>query len=147
MTGKFENKRTSGDQPDYSIIKIGQNTEKSTGDLRRLAVTETQVEKHQLTLIWKTLKGVMITVRVKKGRRRRSRSGHHLGLRPVSILELEEYIKKRKELIIAAGNTTGNMIRNRKNNKKLESRNGEKSCTDTSNDKLARLHTWKPRQD
>ncbi len=33
------NKRTSGDRPDYSIIKINQNTEKSPGDLRRLAVT------------------------------------------------------------------------------------------------------------
>ena len=48
------NKRTRGD----SVIKIGQNTEKSPGDLRRLAVTQTPVEDHQLTLVWKTLKGV-----------------------------------------------------------------------------------------
>ena len=34
------NKRTSGNHPDYSIMKIGQNTEKSSGDLKRL-VTET----------------------------------------------------------------------------------------------------------
>ena len=33
------NKRTSGDHPNYSIIEIGQNTKKSPGDLRRLAVT------------------------------------------------------------------------------------------------------------
>ena len=33
------NKRTSGDHPNYNIIENGQNTEKSTGDLRRLAVT------------------------------------------------------------------------------------------------------------
>ena len=40
------NKRISGNHPDYSIIKIGQNTEKSPGNLRRLAVTKTSVENH-----------------------------------------------------------------------------------------------------
>ena len=38
-TGRFRNMRKSGDYSDYSIIKIGQNTEKSPGDLRRLIVT------------------------------------------------------------------------------------------------------------
>ena len=57
-TGVLGNKRMSGDHPNYSIIKIGQNTEKSLGGLRRLAVTQTPVEDHQLTLVWKTLKGV-----------------------------------------------------------------------------------------
>ena len=55
-TGRLENKRASGDHPDYSIIKIGLNTEKSPGDLRRLAVTQTPERNHQLTLVWKTLK-------------------------------------------------------------------------------------------
>ena len=32
-------RRTSGDHPNNYIIEIGQNTEKSPGDLRRLAVT------------------------------------------------------------------------------------------------------------
>ena len=32
-TGRLGNKRTSGDHPDDSIIKIGQNTEKIPGDL------------------------------------------------------------------------------------------------------------------
>ena len=41
-TGRLENKRASGDYSDFSIIKIGQNTEKSPGELRRLAVTQTQ---------------------------------------------------------------------------------------------------------
>ena len=41
-----------------SIIKNGQNTEKSPGDLRRLAITQTLVRSHQLTLVWKTLKWV-----------------------------------------------------------------------------------------
>ena len=38
-TGRLRNLRTSGDDLDYSIIKIGQYTDKSPGDLRRLAVT------------------------------------------------------------------------------------------------------------
>ena len=37
--------------PNYYIIEIGRNTEKSPGDLRRLAVTQTPVNDHQLTLI------------------------------------------------------------------------------------------------
>ena len=45
----------SGDHPHYSIIENVQNTEKSPGDLRRLAVTQSPVKDHQLTLIWKTL--------------------------------------------------------------------------------------------
>ena len=32
-TGELENKRTSRDHPKYNIVKIGQNTEKSPGDL------------------------------------------------------------------------------------------------------------------
>ena len=35
------------DHPKYFIIENGQNTEKSPGDLRRLAVTQTRVEDHQ----------------------------------------------------------------------------------------------------
>ena len=44
------------DCPNYNIIKIGENTEQSTGDIRILAVTQTPVKKRQLTLMWKTLK-------------------------------------------------------------------------------------------
>ena len=55
-TGGLGNKRTSGDQPNYYIIEISQNTEKSPGDLRRLAVTQTSEKDHQLTLMRKTLK-------------------------------------------------------------------------------------------
>ena len=32
-TGGLENKGTSGDHPNYSIVDIGQDTEKSPGDL------------------------------------------------------------------------------------------------------------------
>ena len=39
--GGLRNKRTSRVHPDYSIIKIGQNTEKSPGDLRKLSVSQT----------------------------------------------------------------------------------------------------------
>ena len=56
--GGLGNNRTSGDHINYSIVEIGRNTKKSLGDLRRLAVTQTPVENHLLTLVGKTLKGV-----------------------------------------------------------------------------------------
>ena len=46
----------SGDHPNNSIIENGSNTEKSPGDLRRLAGTQTPGKNHQLKLMWKTLK-------------------------------------------------------------------------------------------
>ena len=49
-TGELGNKR-SRYHPNYSIVEISQNTEKSPGDLRRLAVTQTLVRNHQLTLV------------------------------------------------------------------------------------------------
>ena len=55
-TGGLGNKRTNGDHPNYSIVEIGRNTEKSRGDLRRLAVIQIPVRNHQETLVWKTLK-------------------------------------------------------------------------------------------
>ena len=48
-TGGLGNNGTRRDCPNYSIVEIGQNTEKSTGDLRRLAVTP--VENHQFTRV------------------------------------------------------------------------------------------------
>ena len=51
----LEIKWTSGDPPNYGIIEIGQNTEKSPVDFRRLAVTQTPVENYQLTLVLKKL--------------------------------------------------------------------------------------------
>ena len=42
-------KRTSEDHANYGIVDIGQNTDKSPGDLRSLAVTLNPEENHQLT--------------------------------------------------------------------------------------------------
>ena len=50
-TGRLSNQRTSEDHPVDSIIKIGQNTEKCLGDLKRVVVTETPVKDHRLTLV------------------------------------------------------------------------------------------------
>ena len=47
--GGLGNKRMSGDRPNYCISEISQNTEKSLGDLRRLAVTHSSE-----WLMWKT---------------------------------------------------------------------------------------------
>ena len=59
-TGRVGNQRTSGDHPDYSIITIGQNTEKSPGNRRRLTVAKTPVKTRQLTFVWKTHKCVKL---------------------------------------------------------------------------------------
>ena len=42
---------TGRDYPNDRIAKNGQNPETSPGDLRRLAVTQTPVKNHQLTLM------------------------------------------------------------------------------------------------
>ena len=54
--------RKSGDHPNYYMTDIGQNTEKSPGDLRGLAVTQTSMKDYQLTLVWKTLKEIKIII-------------------------------------------------------------------------------------
>ena len=43
--GELKIRGTSRDHPNYSSVTIGQNTEKSPGDLRRLAANETWCEK------------------------------------------------------------------------------------------------------
>ena len=50
-TGRLGIWRTRGHHPNCSIVENGQNPEKSPGDLRRHAVTQTPVEDHQLTLM------------------------------------------------------------------------------------------------
>ena len=55
-TGRFRNQRMSRDHPNDSIVKIGQYTEKSSGDLKKLAITQTPLKDYQLALIWKTRK-------------------------------------------------------------------------------------------
>ena len=39
------------EHPNYSIVEVGQNTEKSPKDLRRLVFTRTPVRDHQPTLV------------------------------------------------------------------------------------------------
>ena len=50
-SGRVGNRKKNRDHQNYSIDKIGQDTEKNPGDLRRLALTETPVKDHQLTLV------------------------------------------------------------------------------------------------
>ena len=45
----LEKNRTSGDHPNYGISEIGENTEKSHEDLRRLVITQTPVKNHHQT--------------------------------------------------------------------------------------------------
>ena len=58
-TGGLGNKRAGVDLQNYGIIKIGLDTEENPVDLRRLVVIQTPVRNHQLTLAWKTRKGVI----------------------------------------------------------------------------------------
>ena len=52
----LEIKGTSGDHQSYFIVGVGYDTEKSSGDLRRLAVIQTPVKNHRLTRVGKTSK-------------------------------------------------------------------------------------------
>ena len=47
---------TGRDYPNDSTTENGQNTEKSPGDLRRLALTQTPVKNYQPILMWDNLK-------------------------------------------------------------------------------------------
>ena len=49
--GGLGNSWMGGDNPNDNIAEDGQNTEMSPGDLRRLAITQTPVKDHQLTLM------------------------------------------------------------------------------------------------
>ena len=64
----MERWRTGRDYPNDSIAKNGQNPETSPGDLRRLAVIQTPVKNHQLTLMWKTLKEYIIMWTISQSR-------------------------------------------------------------------------------
>ena len=43
------------EHPNYYITEIGQNNEKSPEDLRKIAVSQSPVRRHWLTLMWKAL--------------------------------------------------------------------------------------------
>ena len=55
-TRGLENKGKIGDHPNYSIIKIAQNTEKNPGDFMRLDVTQIPLRNHRLNLLLKLSK-------------------------------------------------------------------------------------------
>ena len=54
--GEVRNQNMSQAHSNYSIVEVGQNTEKSQGDIRTLAVTQTPEKDYQLTLVWITHK-------------------------------------------------------------------------------------------
>ena len=58
--GRVENQGTNRDHSNYSIIEIGQNTEKTSGNLRRHAVTQTPVKKLQ----WEKLAKIIIIIMI-----------------------------------------------------------------------------------
>ena len=50
-TGRLVNRKTTRDRPNDSIFQIRQNTERSPGELRRLAITQTLGKNYQQTLV------------------------------------------------------------------------------------------------
>ena len=50
-SGRLSNQKTSREHPDSSVTKIAVNPEKSPGDLRKLAVTQTLEKNYQVTLV------------------------------------------------------------------------------------------------
>ena len=57
-TRRIGNKNTSGNHPNYSTVKIGQNTEKSPEDLRRLASYSNSIERPSADASMKNSQGV-----------------------------------------------------------------------------------------
>ena len=85
---------TIGNHSKYCIIEIGQNTEKSPVDMRRLVVTQIPVKNHQLMVLWKTVKD--------------NNNDNN------NIQRLEDYIENHERgLIIAIRNDTDNTIEDR----------------------------------
>ena len=94
-TGGFGSWRTSGDHPNYYIIENGQNAEKSPGDLRRLAVTQTSVKNHRLTLMLKAL--IIIMTRSNRSQQKKGNlpnSGLYRPGRPPSKTERKRKTEK-----------------------------------------------------
>ena len=50
-TGGTGSQRRKRDHPDYRVIKIGLNTEKSPGDLKILHIPQIPLKNEQLTLM------------------------------------------------------------------------------------------------
>ena len=48
---RFGNPRMYREHPNCCIVKIGQNTEKSLGDPRKIAVTQPPIKRHHLMLV------------------------------------------------------------------------------------------------
>ena len=59
-------RKKNRDHPNKSIIKIDQNTEKSPGDLRRLAVTQIPVKTISHSWLGKLARDIIIIVAVAK---------------------------------------------------------------------------------
>ena len=55
LVNELVNNKTSWDHPNYSIVEMSQNTEKSYGDLKTLVITQTPV-KTSVNVVVKTLK-------------------------------------------------------------------------------------------
>ena len=127
-TRGLENKRTSGDHPNYSIIEIAQNT-KSPVDVGRLVVTQTPVKDYQQTLVWKTHK--------------KENNDYNNNCVDTPVEELEDNMKKSKERLISATSISiGNKEKNKTKKKKKKIENQLYRYFKRQTDKIVYEKTW-----
>ena len=94
--GSVENRKTSRDHPNYDRVNTGQNTEKSPGDLRRLAATKTVYERLSACAGVEKLTRNMIIVPIEY-KERRDKIGHYIHWKICQYWNLDAVWRKAKE--------------------------------------------------
>ena len=86
----------------YSILKIGQNTEKSPGDLRRLAVTQTPLKDRQQVLVW-IARLIIIMIKMRRNIWKEIDDYSSIYLTYSQFLFSESYSCKSQKLLLIVG--------------------------------------------
>ena len=94
--GRVRTRRTNRDHPNYSIVLIGQNTEKSPGDLTRLVVPRTPAKDHQPTFVWKNT--IIIIIMIMKNKRVEFNSDKQYKIESVRLLGLDGRFPSRNRI-------------------------------------------------
>ena len=95
--GRVGNWKTSRNHLNYSIVKIGQNLEKSLGDQRKLAVTQTRLKDHPLTLMRKNCQQSNNKAKIGKMQQNSKHSKHKFGDRYETVNHIIRKCSKQIE--------------------------------------------------
>ena len=147
--GRVENRRTKRFHPNYSIVKICQNTKKIPGNLRRF-VTQNPEKDHQLMLVWKTHKNNMkvkeipiVLVCLEQSSKLRKRAGRVGNRRTRRDNPNNSIVKVGQGTEMSSGDQMGlSVTKARVKNSQWTIMN---NCTEISSDKLVRLNARRPR--